>query len=161
MRQKSASWNSERCFENCNFLQENIFSSTITSIRTWGISYILTMLQWPWQILFGNNITLLQISRSYDKNIDNSWLVLGNLPNVQCKLKSRYPKDPRIVPHPLATLKCSHALTSWTCGDFFFKLNNSLGQVVTQSKKSLHKSNSFRRKSISNLPGGMALFVGL
>ena len=30
-----------------------------------------------------------------------------------------YLKDPRIVPYPLATLKCSHALTSWTCLDFF------------------------------------------
>ena len=29
------------------------------------------------------------------------------------------PKDPRIVPYPLATLKCSFALTSWTCADFF------------------------------------------
>ena len=27
-------------------------------------------------------------------------------------------------------------------------------------KKSLHKSNSFRRESILKLPGGMALFVG-
>ena len=32
---------------------------------------------------------------------------------------SNYPKDPRIVPYPLATLKFSHALMSWTCGDFF------------------------------------------
>ena len=30
---------------------------------------------------------------------------------------SFYPKDPQIVPYPLATLKCSHALTSWTCAD--------------------------------------------
>ena len=52
----------------------------------------------------------------------NSW-------NEKC-----YPKDPQIVPYPLATLKCSHALTSWTCADFL-KLNNSLGQVVFQSKK--------------------------
>ena len=44
------------------------------------------------------------------------------------------------------------------CG---LKLNNSLCQVVIQSKKSLHKSNSFRRESISKLLGGMALFVGL
>ena len=34
--------------------------------------------------------------------------------------KKAYPKDPRIVPYPLATLKCSYALTSWTCADFFF-----------------------------------------
>ena len=27
------------------------------------------------------------------------------------------PKDPQIVPYPLATLKCCHALTSWTCAD--------------------------------------------
>ena len=46
-----------------------------------------------------------------------------------------YPKDPRIVPYTRASLKCSHALTSWTCADFL-KLNNSLGQVVIQSKKS-------------------------
>ena len=32
---------------------------------------------------------------------------------------STYPKDPRIVPYPLATLKGSHTLTSWTCTDFF------------------------------------------
>ena len=32
-----------------------------------------------------------------------------------------YPKDPQIVSYPLATLKCSHALTSWTCAAFFFK----------------------------------------
>ena len=43
----------------------------------------------------------------------------------------------------------------------FLKLNNGKGQVVIQSKKSLHKSNSIRRESISNLPGGMALFVGI
>ena len=30
-----------------------------------------------------------------------------------------YPKDPRIVTYPLATLKCSHAFTSLTCEDFF------------------------------------------
>ena len=30
-----------------------------------------------------------------------------------------YPKDPQIVPYSLATLKCFHALTSWTCADFF------------------------------------------
>ena len=29
-------------------------------------------------------------------------------------VKKTYPKDPRLVPYPLATLKCSHALTSWT-----------------------------------------------
>ena len=45
------------------------------------------------------------------------------------------------------------------CG--LFKLNNRLGQVVIQLKKSPHKSNSFRRESISKLPGGMALLVGL
>ena len=45
-----------------------------------------------------------------------------------------YPKDPRIVPYPLETLKYSPALISWTCADFF-KLNDSLGQVVIQSKK--------------------------
>ena len=71
-----------------------------------------------------------------------------------------YPKDPRIVPYPLATLECSHALTSWTCADFFL-LNNSLGQAVIQSKKSLYKSNLFRREIMSKLPGGMALFVSL
>ena len=65
-----------------------------------------------------------------------------------------YPKDTRIVPYPLATLKCSHALTSCTCADFFLKLNNSLGQVVIQSNKSPHKSNSLRRETISKLPGG-------
>ena len=32
-----------------------------------------------------------------------------------------------------------------------------VGQVVIQSKKSLHKSNSFWRESISKLQGGMAL----
>ena len=74
--------------------------------------------------------------------------------------KKNYPKDPRIVPYPVATLKSSHALTSWTCVDFF-KLNNSLGQVVIQPKKSPHKSNLLRRESISKLPGGMTLFVGL
>ena len=47
---------------------------------------------------------------------------------------SAYPKDSQIVPYPLATLKCFHALTSWTCVDFF-KLNNSLGEIVFQSKK--------------------------
>ena len=31
-----------------------------------------------------------------------------------------YPKDPQIVSYPLATLKWSHALTRWTCSDFFF-----------------------------------------
>ena len=30
-----------------------------------------------------------------------------------------YPKDPWIVPYPLATFKCSQALTRWTCADFF------------------------------------------
>ena len=40
------------------------------------------------------------------------------------------------------------------------RLNNSLDQVVIQSKKSQHKSNSFRQESISKLPGGMALFLG-
>ena len=72
-----------------------------------------------------------------------------------------YPKDPQIVPYLMSTLKCSHALTSWTCADFFLKLNNSLSQVVIQSKKSPHKSKLFRRESISKLPGRMALFVGL
>ena len=38
------------------------------------------------------------------------------------------------MPYPLATLKCTHALTSWICADFFY-LNNILGQVVIQSKK--------------------------
>ena len=47
---------------------------------------------------------------------------------------SNYPKDPQIVPYPLATLKCSHALLNWTCADFL-KLNNSLGHIVFQSKK--------------------------
>ena len=45
-----------------------------------------------------------------------------------------YPKDPRIVPYPLATLKCSHALMSWTC-EAFLKLNNSLGQGCHSVKK--------------------------
>ena len=44
----------------------------------------------------------------------------------------------------------------------FFQLNNSLGQVVIQSKKSPHKSKSVRRESIFKLVvGGMAIFVGL
>ena len=43
----------------------------------------------------------------------------------------------------------------------FFKLHNSVGQVFIQSKKSPLKSNSFRRESISKLPGGMALVLGL
>ena len=30
-----------------------------------------------------------------------------------------YPEVPRIVPYPLATLKSSHGLMSWTCADFF------------------------------------------
>ena len=38
------------------------------------------------------------------------------------------------MPYPLSTLKCSHALTRWTCADFL-KLNNSLGQIVMRSKK--------------------------
>ena len=36
-----------------------------------------------------------------------------------------YPKDPQILPYPLATLKCSHAQKSWTCPDFFW-LNDNL-----------------------------------
>ena len=99
------------------------------------------------------------------------WLVTCHTRRVTCNKwqKNRffsvfqfyyYPKDPQIVPYPLATLKCSHALTSWTCADFL-KLNNSLGQVVIQSKKSLHKFNLFMCPSISKLPRGMALFVGL
>ena len=40
-------------------------------------------------------------------------------------------------------------------------MNNILCQVVIQSKTSPYNSNSFRRESISNLPGGMALFVSL
>ena len=63
---------------------------------------------------------------------------------------SCYPKDPQIVAYPLATLKCSQALTSWTCADFL-KLKNSQGQGVIQLKKSPQKSNSFRRESISKL----------
>ena len=51
----------------------------------------------------------------------------------------RYPKDPGIVPYPLATLKCSHALTRWTCANFL-KLNNGLGHVVIQSKKKVRTS---------------------
>ena len=35
----------------------------------------------------------------------------------------------------------------------FFKLKNCLGQVVIQFKKSPHKSDLFRRDSISKLPG--------
>ena len=71
-----------------------------------------------------------------------------------------YSKDPQIVPYPLATLNCSYASTNWTCAEIF-KMNNSLGQVIIQSKKSPHKSNLFRRYSILKLPGGMALFMGL
>ena len=41
------------------------------------------------------------------------------------------------------------------------KLNNILYQVVIQSKKNPHKSNLFKRESISKLPGGMSLFVFL
>ena len=74
-----------------------------------------------------------------------SWDTLGKV-----KIKERvYPKDPRIVPYPLETLKYSHALTSWTCANFF-QLNDCLGQVVIQSKKSPHKSNSFRCESIQS-----------
>ena len=50
-------------------------------------------------------------------------------------IKYIYPKDPQIMPYPLATWKCSHTLTIWTCADFL-KLNKSLGQVVIWSKKS-------------------------
>ena len=75
-------------------------------------------------------------------------------------LYQAYPKDPQKVLYPLATLKCSHILTSWTCTDFL-KLKYILGQVVIQSKKSPHKSNSLRRESNSKLPGGMAQFVCL
>ena len=39
-----------------------------------------------------------------------------------------------------------------------FKLNNGLGPDVIHLKK---KANLFRRVSISKLPGGMPLFVGL
>ena len=39
--------------------------------------------------------------------------------------KLTYPKDPGIVPNPLATLKCSHAKTCWTCAEFFL-LNDNL-----------------------------------
>ena len=39
------------------------------------------------------------------------------------------------------------------------KLNNGLGQVFIQFKKSLHKSDSFRRESISKLPGGKPMNV--
>ena len=48
-------------------------------------------------------------------------------------------------------------LTSWTCADFL-KLNNGLGKVVIQLKKNPHKSNSFRRESISKLPGGIKAY---
>ena len=42
----------------------------------------------------------------------------------------------------------------------FFQQNNSLGQVITQFKKSRHKSSSFRHESISKLPRGLSLFLG-
>ena len=60
--------------------------------------------------------------------------------------------DPWIVPYTLATLKCSHALTSWTCADFS-SLNNSLGLVVIQSKKSPHKLNSLGVRPFQSLHG--------
>ena len=41
------------------------------------------------------------------------------------------------------------------------KLNNSLGDVVIQSKKSPHKSDSSRLEIILKLPAGMELLVGL
>ena len=63
--------------------------------------------------------------------------------------------------YPLATLKCSHALTGWTCADFLKKLNNSLGQFVIQSEKIRTSPTRYWRETISKLPGCMALFVGL
>ena len=64
-----------------------------------------------------------------------SW-VRCQVSGVSCQVSTRksYPKDPKIVPYTLATLKCSHALTSWTFVTFF-KLISILGQVVIQSKK--------------------------
>ena len=59
-------------------------------------------------------------------------------------MTTSYPKDPQIVPYPLETLKCSHALKIRTCADFFDWMTNLL-----------------RRGGILKLPGGMALFVGL
>ena len=47
---------------------------------------------------------------------------------------------------------------SWTCADFL-KLNNGVGQGVIQFLKSPHKSNSFRRESISKLPGSQPMNV--
>ena len=35
------------------------------------------------------------------------------------KVSFEYPNDPQIVPYPLATLKKSHALRSWTYADLF------------------------------------------
>jgi hypothetical protein len=53
-----------------------------------------------------------------------------------------------VIISDLATFKCSHALTSWNCSDFFLT-----GQVFIKFKKSLHKSDSFGHESISKLPG--------
>ena len=39
--------------------------------------------------------------------------------------KKFYPKDSQVITPPMATLKCSHAKTSWTCADFFL-LNDNL-----------------------------------
>ena len=64
-----------------------------------------------------------------------------------------YPNNPQLLTPPLATFKCSHGYTSWTCVDFF-KQKNSLGRVITKFLKNPHKSTSFRRESISKLPGG-------
>ena len=63
-----------------------------------------------------------------------------------------YPKDPQIVPYLLATLKCSHALTSWTYADFL-KLNNSLGQVVIQSKKIRTSPTQLGERAIQSCQG--------
>ena len=46
------------------------------------------------------------------------------------------------------------------CGLFFW-LNDNLTKTIIQFLKSPHKPNSLRRESISKLPGGMALFIGL
>ena len=50
----------------------------------------------------------------------------------------------------LEMLSCLNKLE--LCG-IFFLLKNGLGQVFIQFKKSLYKSDSFRRESISKLPG--------
>ena len=54
------------------------------------------------------NLTLFILDRKIIQNI------LKN-----CSQKKNYPKDPQIVPYPLATLKLSHTLMSWTCAGFF------------------------------------------